>query len=392
MSGGNYGQWSTVVGKNRGGLSRGYRGGHSGFSGSNGARQKQPTKRQRTSNGSAGSSSDPSKVYNDIPQPPTLSADQFRSMSIDGKLENIFQCLQGLTVTNERLLRTEQVLFETRNTGRVNKGRINLLAYKSIDNEARQRRNNLIFWGIPETFQEDSSATIKQFLADHLELDPDSIFIQRAHRMGRFQNTRGRPGQPVQIKARPLIAACRDYPDVELILSNVRKLAGSNFGINRDFPQEIVNARKTLSKRKKELKSQNPSANISIRYPAKLIMDKKVVKDMFPDWAVVMKQDRLNMGGYDNRSDTYDVFESDENPASDESDMDTEHDSHNRSHRRDDPPRQQPDIPPHAMLNLGGHIAHPGDTSAVTPNAPSHNDRSNSPTKSNDETDNGSKH
>ena len=148
MSGGNYGQWSTVVGENRGGLSRGYRGGggHSGYSGSNGARQNQPTKRQRTSNGSAGSSSDPSKVYKDIPQPPTLSADQFRSMSIDGKLENISQCLQGLTVTNERLLRTEQVLFETRNTGRVNKGRINLLAYKSIDNGARQRRNNLIFW------------------------------------------------------------------------------------------------------------------------------------------------------------------------------------------------------------------------------------------------------
>ena len=202
--------------------------------------------------------------------------------------------------------------------------------------------------------------------------------------MSRFQNTRGRPGQPVQIKARPLIAAFRDYPDVELILSNVRKLAGSNFGINRDF--------QTLSKRKKELKSQNPSANISIRYPAKLIMDKKVVKDMFPDWAVVIKQDRLNMDGYDNRSDTYDVFESDENSASDESDMDTEHDSHIRSHRRDDPPRQQPDIPPHAMPNLGGHMAHSGDTSAVTPNVPSHNDRSNSPTKSNDETDSGSEH
>ena len=116
--------------------------------------------------------------------------------------------------------------------------------------------------------------------------------------MGRFQNTRGRPGHPVQIKARPLIAAFRDYPDVELILSNVRKLAGSNFGINRDFPQEI--------------ESQNPSSNISIRYPAKLIMDKKVVKDMFPDWAAVMKQDRLKLDGYDNRSDTYDVFESDE--------------------------------------------------------------------------------
>ena len=87
------------------------------------------------------------------------------------------------------------------------------------------------------------------------------------------------------------------------------------------------------------------------------------------------------------------VTKSDKNPASDESDMDTEHNSHNPSHRRDDPPRPLPDIRPHAMLNLGGHLAHQGDTSAVTLNAPSNdNDRSNSPTKSNDETDSGSEH
>lgn len=85
------------MGKNRSGHSRGYRG---GFSGSSGVREKQPLKRQRTSDGSAGSSADASKLYSDIPDAPTLTAEQFKSLDIDGKLENIFQCLQGLTVTN----------------------------------------------------------------------------------------------------------------------------------------------------------------------------------------------------------------------------------------------------------------------------------------------------
>ena len=100
--------------------------------------------------------------------------------------------------------------------------------------------------------------------------------------MGKFQGVKGRRGEPVEIKARPLMACFRDYPDIELIPSNVTKLAGTNFGINRDYPQEIVNVRKILSKRKKELKIQNPSSDISIRYPAKLVMDKQVVTDMFP--------------------------------------------------------------------------------------------------------------
>ena len=375
------------MGKNRGGHSKGYRG---GFSGSSGVREKQPMKRQRTSDGSAGSSADASKIYSDIPDPPTLTADQFKSLDIDGKLENIFQCLQGLTVTNQRLLKSEQALFEMRNTGRVNKDRINLLAYKSIDNEARQRRNNLIFWGIPETFQEDSCAALSQFLADHLTLDPDTIFIQRAHRMGRFKHTRGRPGHPVEIKNRPLIAAFRDYPDVELILSNVNKLIGTHFGINRDFPQEIVSARKILSKEKKELKIHNPNSDISIRYPAKLIMDKKVVKDMFPDWAMVMKQDRLSMEGYDYSSQQVpNVFDNDDNSASDESDM--EHESLSRNRPRDESPRSQPSIPPHAMMNMAAHMTQPGETRAVALNSTERteveNGHSNAPSETQHDSD-----
>ena len=65
------------------------------------------------------------------------------------------------------------------------------------------------------------------------------------------------------------------------------------FGINRYYPQEIVDARKPLYKEKKELKIQNPRANIAIQYPAKLVMDGRVIRDMFPEWYSTIRLNRL---------------------------------------------------------------------------------------------------
>ena len=133
------------------------RGRGAGFFGGYGNRAKQPAKqpklpvkRQRVSTDSTGSATGASK--SDMPK---LTVDQFKSLNVDGKPENIFLCLQGIMSTHERLLKAEQTVFEMRKTGQVNKSRIDLLAYKSIDNESRQRRNNLIFYGIPKNLSED---------------------------------------------------------------------------------------------------------------------------------------------------------------------------------------------------------------------------------------------
>ena len=117
--------------------------------------------------------------------------------------------------------------------------RFDLLAYRSLDIESRQIRNNLLFRGIPEVRDEDCIAEVKYFLGDRLGLDNDAISIQRAHRVGRIQR------QSANIRKRPLIALIGDYQDVELVLSNANKLQGTLFGINWDYPKEIINARKT---------------------------------------------------------------------------------------------------------------------------------------------------
>ena len=76
--------------------------------------------------------------------------------------------------------------------------------------------------------------------------------IQRVHRLGR----RKRPGRLGQaFRHRHIIAAFTDMHDVELILSNAKRLKG-RYGINRDYPEEIADARRDLYKELKQIESK----------------------------------------------------------------------------------------------------------------------------------------
>ena len=63
--------------------------------------------------------------------------------------------------------------------------------------------------------------------------------------------------------------------------------------MSRDYPQEIIDARKLLRAEMKSLKSKYPSSKISIQNPAKLVIDGRIHKDMFPQWREYMNRDRL---------------------------------------------------------------------------------------------------
>ena len=77
---------------------------------------------------------------------------------------------------------------------------------------------------------------------------------------------------------------------MELILSNASILKGSCFSINRDYPREIVDARRILFREKRDIKSEKPDSKVTIKYPAKLVVDGLTVKDMFPDWFPTLKK------------------------------------------------------------------------------------------------------
>ena len=120
-------------------------------------------------------------------------------------------------------------------SGKAIETRLLLLEYKSVDLEARSRRKNLLFSGFTEERDENCVIQISNFLRESLGIQSE-VCIDRADRLGRFKRD----------QHRQIIIAFRDFSDVQLILSKAYKLKGSKYSINRDYPQEIVNARKSL--------------------------------------------------------------------------------------------------------------------------------------------------
>ena len=145
----------------------------------------------------------------------------------------------------------------------------------------------MIFRGISEQPCEDGekcAVAIRRFLRVHLQIDLD-MYIERAHRLGK----------PKIGSTRPIIVAFRDYRDTELIMSNTRKLAGTLLSVNRDYPTEIIDARRALYPMYKDWRDQNRYNKVSIQYPAKLIVNGQVKHDMFPDWSDVMAGYRVDL-------------------------------------------------------------------------------------------------
>ena len=166
--------------------------------------------------------------------------------------------------------------------------------FRIIDLEARSRRNNLLFFNIAEAEQEsdtDCERALLDFFATQLKLSEDQlsrVVFQRVHRLGRPRRGVAPNGQPW--KSRPVIAGFRDFKCKQDILFSASELKGTQFAIREDFPAEIRSARGKLWDEFKSAKSQNLRARIV--YPAKLVVDGWVVRDMFPEWG------QWAVGGY----------------------------------------------------------------------------------------------
>ena len=168
--------------------------------------------------------------------------------------------------------------------------KLQMRSYKSIDLEARSRRNNLIFWGISENIHHVTCQDlIQKILQNELEIDPSEICIERAHRLGTTRNT------PVQYKddpKRPIIVRFRDYYDTDTIIEHAYRLRGTNFRIDRDYPIEIVDARKHLNQMEQTRTARVNREKIQIRYPAKLYINGRPIKNMFPEWFDILRESR----------------------------------------------------------------------------------------------------
>ena len=131
---------------------------------------------------------------------------------------------------------------------------------RAIKLESHSRRNNLIFYGIPEQVNETSAKTeslLFSFLEDELKLKEDNIdgiSIEPAHRLGQW-NANGE-------KPHPIIAKFSFHKNKELLLSNAHILAGTAFRISQVFPPEIVEIRRGLVRVLKDAKKEGHNTKL----------------------------------------------------------------------------------------------------------------------------------
>ena len=176
----------------------------------------------------------------------SVDIEEFSKMSTDEKLLALFSKLsvmEGKQNCLHAVMSPAQEKIEVvENCVNIHARKIKMLSYRSIDLEARSRRNNLIFRGLADMPSENCAELIADFLELELELIITSSQIARAHRLGSLMRARSR----YAVTRRPVIVAFKDYTLTETIMNAASKLSGSGFRIERDYPMEIAEARQRL--------------------------------------------------------------------------------------------------------------------------------------------------
>ncbi|XP_065292009.2 uncharacterized protein [Dermacentor albipictus] len=156
---------------------------------------------------------------------------------IQSKLVDIEKKLQSMDQIENRLTKVESCV-ETLDV------HVAALRRQTEDLDNRSRRNNLIIRGVEEEDSETDEILMKKVNEEIIGgiLKQKLNSIERIHRLGKKI-----PGQ-----IRPIIFRVTDFRDKVRILSNCRKLRGTQFSINEDFSKRVVEIRKKLWKSSEE--------------------------------------------------------------------------------------------------------------------------------------------
>ena len=127
-----------------------------------------------------------------------------------------------------------------------------------------------------------------------MSLDIDDLGIELVHRLGSLHHARLKSDPP----KRPTIAAFCEYRHTNVVLDAAYMLRTTDYSVSRDYPKEILSARKRLMPQFKA-ERQNKRNKVSVEYPAKLVVNGRVIADEFPDWHYMLSQDtyKLANGG-----------------------------------------------------------------------------------------------
>ena len=146
---------------------------------------------------------------------------------------------------------------------------------------------------------EDWFQTLRDILWVEMGWDIEDLGVERVHRLGSLHKARLKNDIP----KRPIIAAFYEYRHTEIILNTSYMLRNTNYSVSRDYPKELVSARQRLIPQFKR-ERQNRNNKVSIVYPAKLVVNGRVIADELPDWYSVLGQDRLKLANGETFIDT----------------------------------------------------------------------------------------
>jgi hypothetical protein len=222
-----------------------------------------------------------------------------------GILDDIKNAVKGL---KRRVGRVEENMCSMQSKLTITERRLKLLEYKAIDKDAQSRRLNLLFWGVEE--KDDPVTDLINALSYDLDVEESGIVTQ-VQRLGkprqkgnthqqtvsqpldagqghRVEHKNGNPQQEIasSLKPRPLLASFKHQEDVRSVLKEAKALKSRGISVAKDYPEEIRRARETLWPDLKSAKKSGKEAFIA--FPAKLIVDKRVVADLYPDWGEVL--------------------------------------------------------------------------------------------------------
>ena len=165
----------------------------------------------------------------------TMTTMQADMSGIKSQFEETQQRVEQLERENEQLRKSHSELLD-----------------RVDDLENRSRRNNLLFYGIKKSDNENCESVLKDLFSDNLDLS-DDIQINRAHRVGSKDDA-------------PIIARLTFFKDKERIMKSKKKLDGTDIYIGEDYSKGVREIRKTLSKIKKAMKQKDKDKKIHLVY------------------------------------------------------------------------------------------------------------------------------
>ena len=222
----------------------------------------------------------------------------FESMSQDDKMSAMFAKLSKIEDSQDELKAMQSTMQSRVNTTAtrlersinnvdINTYRNQLLTYKYLDLETRYRDKNIIIYGLEEQEREGVriSTLVREFLSVQLGLTDDlDLYLIYARRLGSVENGRRR------VRKRPILCTFSHYSEVDLVMNETRRLKDTGYAIDRDYPPEIAAARKKLWPEVKQRRSTASSSDsIQLKFPAKIVVNGRVVRDEFPHWQDALK-------------------------------------------------------------------------------------------------------